>query len=89
MISYNGYINDYNNVKCVIRYQIKSDMDGLVVPSDSPRGRYNSFYRTQHLWVGLVFNGEWSTHEAGWSAYGPRQYSLILQMIYSKNVHLA
>jgi hypothetical protein len=26
--SSNGYINDYNHIKCVVRCQIKSDVDG-------------------------------------------------------------
>jgi hypothetical protein len=43
-VSYNGYINGHNHTKCVIRcHQIKSDVDGLVVPPDDPHGRYNSF----------------------------------------------
>jgi hypothetical protein len=42
-ISYNGYINGYNRIKCVLRCQIKYDMDGLILPPNGPRGRYNSF----------------------------------------------
>jgi hypothetical protein len=46
MVSYKGYINDYNHIKCVVRCHIKPDVDGPVVPPDGPRGRYNLFYRT-------------------------------------------
>jgi hypothetical protein len=36
-VGYNGYINDYNRIKCVIRCQIKPDTDGPTVPLDDPR----------------------------------------------------
>jgi hypothetical protein len=40
MVSYNGYVNGYNRIKCVVRCQIKPDADGSVVPPDGPHGRY-------------------------------------------------
>jgi hypothetical protein len=43
MVNYNGYINVYNRIKCVVRYQIKSNVDSPVVPPDGPCVRYNSF----------------------------------------------
>jgi hypothetical protein len=56
-VSYNGYINCHNHTKCVVRcHQIKSNVDGPVVPSDDPHGCYNLFYRTWHLRVGEIFN---------------------------------
>jgi hypothetical protein len=58
MISYNGYINDYIHVKCVVRYKIKFNTDGLVVPSDSPCGHYNSFYRTDTFELDSSSTGE-------------------------------
>jgi hypothetical protein len=36
---FNGYINDYNCIKYVVRYQINPDADDPIVPPDSPRGR--------------------------------------------------
>jgi hypothetical protein len=41
--SSNGYINNYNRIKCVVRCQIKSDADGPIVSLDGSRGRYKSF----------------------------------------------
>jgi hypothetical protein len=57
-VIYNGYITGYNRIKCVIICQIKSDTDGLIVPPDGSRVRYNSFYRSRHLRVVQSFNGQ-------------------------------
>jgi hypothetical protein len=35
-VSYNGYINSDNRIKCVVRCKIKSNADSLFVPSDGP-----------------------------------------------------
>jgi hypothetical protein len=37
--SYNGYINSYNCIKCVVKCHIKFDTDGQVVPPDGSHGR--------------------------------------------------
>jgi hypothetical protein len=47
--------NDYNLIKYVVEYQIKSDADSPVMPPDGSRVHYNSFYRTWHLRVVLSF----------------------------------
>jgi hypothetical protein len=36
-VSYNGYINGYNSIKCIVRCQIKSIADDPVVAPDGPR----------------------------------------------------
>jgi hypothetical protein len=33
-VSYNGYINDYNRIKYVVTYQIKSEADSPIMPPD-------------------------------------------------------
>jgi hypothetical protein len=83
-------MNNYNHIKCVIRCQKKSDVDGLVVAPDGPRGRYKSFFSNP---APLSFFGSQRTNGPCMggrrSASGARRSLLVFRTIRNRDVHFA
>jgi hypothetical protein len=69
---YNGYINDYNHIKCVARCQIKCIVDGPPLISDGPRLENHSEVVSSSGCDGYQCRGFWNQgtirFEFGWFA---------------------